>query len=411
MTPRPEKKWYQHLTLDLVIKVLSQTFLHPFIAWIVVLCLRAQATPTDHPSFIIAVGYATLLTLFAAAKMLNHRLAYGTPREVDLSNEVIVVTGGGSGLGQLIAQIYGMRGASVAVLDIKEVGEVEGWDELSGVEYYHCDVSDRRALEMTARRIEDDVSYILFISFACVFFFPFSFTSSLPNLIIVRHALLINASQLGKPTVLINCLAAGINGQNILSLSPDAMKKTIRTNLLAPFHTFQVFLPGMMTAENGGAIVTVSSVLGQLTAAGLADYSASKAGLSALHRTLEAELRASGLDEKIKLLLVETGQMCTPLFDGVETPNGFFAPVLEPIQVAYEIVSAVDKGTSGVIRLPAFAALVNWYAVLPASIQRLARYLSGIDGAIAKAFAGKTPRTQSESSSRSESDVEVIDAE
>ncbi|KAL1971243.1 hypothetical protein VTN77DRAFT_195 [Rasamsonia byssochlamydoides] len=371
-TPLPEKKWYQHLTLDLFIKVLNQTFLHPFIAWIVVLCLRAQATPTHHPSFIIAVGYAALLTLLAAAKMLNHRLAYGPPREVDLSNEVIVVTGGGSGLGQLIAQIYGMRGASVAVLDIKEVGEVEGWDELSGVEYYQCDVGDRRALEMTARRIEED---------------------------------------LGKPTVLINCLAAGINGQTILSLAPDAMKKTIRTNLLAPFHTLQVFLPGMLTAENGGAIVTVSSVLGQLTAAGLADYSASKAGLSALHRTLEAELRASGHDEKIKLLLVETGQMCTPLFDGIETPNGFFAPVLEPIQVAYEIVSAIDKGRSGVIRLPAFAKLVNWYAVLPASIQRLARYLSGIDGAVAKAFAGKTPRTQSESSSRSESDVEVIDAE
>jgi hypothetical protein len=155
----PEKKWYQHITLDLFIKVLNQTFLHPFIAWIVVLCLRAQATPTRHPSFIIAVSYAVLLTLFTGAKMLNHRIAYGPPREVDLPHEVIVVTGGGSGLGQLIAQVYGMRGASVAVLDIKEVGEVEGWDELSGVEYYQCDVADRKALEMTARRIEDDVSY------------------------------------------------------------------------------------------------------------------------------------------------------------------------------------------------------------------------------------------------------------
>jgi NAD(P)-dependent dehydrogenase (short-subunit alcohol dehydrogenase family) len=211
--------------------------------------------------------------------------------------------------------------------------------------------------------------------------------------------------------VLINCLAAGINGQTILSLHPDAMKKTIRTNLLAPFHTLQVFLPGMLTSENGGAIVTVSSVLGQLTAAGLADYAASKAGLSALHRTLEAELRASGHDEKIKSLLVETGQMCTPLFDGIETPNGFFAPVLEPIQVAYEIVFAIDKGTGGVIRLPAFAGLANWYAVLPASIQRLARYLSGIDDAVAKAVAEKTPRAQSASSSRSESDAEDINAE
>jgi short-subunit dehydrogenase len=165
----------------------------------------------------------------------------------------------------------------------------------------------------------------------------------------------------------------------------------------------------MMETENGGAIVTVSSVLGQLTAAGLSDYSTSKAGLSALHRSLEAELRASGHDEKIKTLLVETGQMCTPLFDGIETPSGFFAPVLEPIQVAYEIVSAIDNGKSGVVRLPAFAALVNWYAVLPASIQRLARYLSGIDDAVAEAYTGKTPRTESATSSAAESDVEVVD--
>jgi NAD(P)-dependent dehydrogenase (short-subunit alcohol dehydrogenase family) len=69
-----------------------------------------------------------------------------------------VITGGGSGLGQLIAQIYGMRGAGVAVLDVKEVSEVEWWDEISGVDYYQCDVSDRKALEMTAKRIENDVS-------------------------------------------------------------------------------------------------------------------------------------------------------------------------------------------------------------------------------------------------------------
>jgi NAD(P)-dependent dehydrogenase (short-subunit alcohol dehydrogenase family) len=70
-----------------------------------------------------------------------------------------VITGGGSGLGQVIAQIYGMRGASVAVLDIKEVSEVEGWDELSGVEYYKCDVGDRKALELTGKKIENDVSF------------------------------------------------------------------------------------------------------------------------------------------------------------------------------------------------------------------------------------------------------------
>lgn len=211
--------------------------------------------------------------------------------------------------------------------------------------------------------------------------------------------------------MLINCAVAAINGQPFLSLQSNSMMKTIQTNLLAPFHTMQTFVPGMIAAENGGTIVNVSSVLGQLTAAGLSDYSASKAGLSALHKTLEAELWRSGHDDKVKMLLVETGQMATPLFEAIETPNKFFAPVLEPVQVARDIVSAIDMGKSGVIRLPAFATMVNWYAVMPASVQRLARYLSGIDGAMAKGYAGMVSQQHSLSSSRSESDIEVVDVE
>lgn len=125
-----------------------------------------------------------------------------------------------------------------------------------------------------------------------------------------------------------------------------------------------------------------------------------------MHKSLEVELRASGHDDKIKTLLVETGQLSTPLFDGIETPNRFFAPVVEPIQVAYEIVSAIDNGQSGVIRLPAFAKLVHWYAVLPASVQRLARYLSGVDTAVAKAYDRHTLQSEEHvSESESESDV------
>lgn len=187
--------------------------------------------------------------------------------------------------------------------------------------------------------------------------------------------------ELGTPTIIINCAAARINGATLLDLPVDAFEKTVRTNLLAAFHLYQVFLPGLIaTAENGGTIVTVSSVLGQLSPAGLTDYSASKAGLSALHRTLEAELREH---EEIKMLLVETGQMATPLFDWVRTPSHFFAPVLEPVEVAREIVAAIDSGHGGVLRLPAFAKLVNLYAILPGAIQRMARGMSGIDGAVA----------------------------
>jgi NAD(P)-dependent dehydrogenase (short-subunit alcohol dehydrogenase family) len=185
--------------------------------------------------------------------------------------------------------------------------------------------------------------------------------------------------QLGTPTIIINCAAARINGGTLLELPADAFEKTVRTNLLAAFHLYQVFLPGVVEAENGGTIVTVSSVLGQLSPAGLSDYSASKAGLSALHRTMEAEFRGN---DQIKTLLVEVGQMATPLFDWVRTPSHFFAPVLEPVEVAREIVAAVDSGQGGVLRLPSFAKLVNLYAVLPGALQRVARYVSGIDHAV-----------------------------
>ena len=142
----------------------------------------------------------------------------------------------------------------------------------------------------------------------------------------------------------------------------------------------------MSKAENGGTIVTVSSVLGHLAPAGLSDYSVSKAGLSTLHRSLEAELRGN---EHIKTLLVEIGQMATPLFDWVRTPNHFFAPVMEPVEVAREIVAAIDSGQGGVLRLPLFGKLVNWYAVFPAAVQVMARYLSGIDEAVSSSLPNR----------------------
>lgn len=158
----------------------------------------------------------------------------------------------------------------------------------------------------------------------------------------------------------------------------------------------------MLSIENGGTIVNISSVLGQLCAAGLADYSASKAGLSALHRTLEAELRVSGHGDKVKAVLVETGQISTPLFQSITTPNAFFAPVLEPIRVAQEIVSMIDKGRSGVIRLPTFAMLANLYRALPAGLQQIARYLSGIDSAVKQATTQTKPSEVESSKQQSE---------
>jgi len=46
-------------------------------------------------------------------------------------------------------------------------------------------------------------------------------------------------------------------------------------------------------------------------------------------------------------VLVATGLMATPLFEVLETPNKFLAPVLEPVQVARDIVLQLIWGKRG----------------------------------------------------------------
>jgi NAD(P)-dependent dehydrogenase (short-subunit alcohol dehydrogenase family) len=101
----------------------------------------------------IAIGYASFLTMLFFLNVLNNQIAYSKPRAVDLSEEVIVITGGASGLGLLIAEVYGMRGATVAVLDIQDLES----GDARGVTTYKCDVGDKEQVARTAARIEKEV--------------------------------------------------------------------------------------------------------------------------------------------------------------------------------------------------------------------------------------------------------------
>lgn len=118
--------------------------------------MRAQAMQWQHPAIQITIGYASILTALFFLGILNRQIAYSKPRNVDLSEEVIVITGGASGLGLLIAEVYGMRGATVAVLDVKELES----GEARGVSVYKCDVGDKKQLAQVAMEIKRDVSHI-----------------------------------------------------------------------------------------------------------------------------------------------------------------------------------------------------------------------------------------------------------
>ncbi|KAK8255363.1 hypothetical protein HDK77DRAFT_460474 [Phyllosticta capitalensis] len=339
-TSQSSKPWHAHLTIDLLAYVASYTIFHPFVAWVVPLSLRAQRTPYHFTSFIVSVTYASLLTAFYAFSLINKRLAYGPPRKVNLDDEVIVITGGAGGLGLLIAEVYGMRGASVAVLDVAEIKDAES----RGIHYYRCDVGDSAQVEKASSRISQD---------------------------------------LGTPTIIINC-AGIVNGKPLQELTPSDVERNFRINLFSHFYTNQKFLPGMMSSANGGTIVTVSSVLGKIGAASLSDYTAAKAGLIAMHTSLIAELKQSPNRgaRNIRTILVTPGQLATPLFASLTTPSNFFGPVVEPVEVAKEIMKMVDAGEGGEISFPLYACFIEWMNVLPASVLWVVRSMAGVDTAM-----------------------------
>ncbi|KAK8176023.1 hypothetical protein IWX90DRAFT_397607 [Phyllosticta citrichinensis] len=339
-SPPASKPWHAHLTIDLLAYVASYTVFHPFVAWVVPLSLRAQGTPYHFTSFIVSVVYAFLVTVFHFLSLVNKRLAYGPPRPVNLNDEVIVVTGGAGGLGLLIAEVYGLRGASVAVLDVAEIKEAEA----RGINYYHCDVGDAAQVEKAADQIKRD---------------------------------------LGTPTIIINT-AGIVNGKTLLDLSPADVERNFRVNLLSHFYIIRQFLLGMMSSPTGGTIVTVSSVLGKIGAAQLSDYTAAKAGLIAMHTSFIGELRHSRNPgaKNIRTILVTPGQLATPLFGTMATPSNFFGPVVEPVEVANAIIKMVDAGEGGELSFPLYACFMDWMNVLPAAVQRAARAMSQLDTAM-----------------------------
>jgi short-subunit dehydrogenase len=150
----------------------------------------------------------------------------------------------------------------------------------------------------------------------------------------------------------------------------------------------------MLSSPQGGTIVTVSSVLGHLGASHLTDYTASKAALLAFHTSLRSEIAQMAGDpaypgaSSTKMILVKPGQLSTVMFSTLKSPSDFFGPVVQAKDLAREIVDMIGQGRDGVICMPVYAWLIEWLGVLPVSMQRVARWVSGVDGAM-RTFGSK----------------------
>jgi short-subunit dehydrogenase len=117
----------------------------------------------------------------------------------------------------------------------------------------------------------------------------------------------------------------------------------------------------------------------------LSDYVASKSALSSLHHTLTNEIRTHPsplVRSNLKTILVETGQLNTSLFQSVKVPGWtrFIAPLVDVNELAREILYLVGQGESGVLRRPAYAAVVGrFWTLVPGAVERAVRWAVGVD--------------------------------
>jgi 3-oxoacyl-[acyl-carrier protein] reductase len=115
----------------------------------------------------------------------------------------------------------------------------------------------------------------------------------------------------GTVEILVN--NAGITADGlVVRMSDDHWDSVLQTNLTGAFHTIRRASPKMMRGRYG-RIVNVSSVSGQTGQAGQANYSAAKAGLLGLSRSVARELAS----RNITCNVVAPGPIVTAMTDGL----------------------------------------------------------------------------------------------
>ncbi len=174
-----------------------------------------------------------------------------------LADRVALVTGGGSGIGRAIAEVFAREGASVVVADLRPEGARETAERIAGA-------------GGAALAVEADVARAAAVD------------------ALVERAL----AAYGRVDILVNNAAAA-EGDDILAIDEPAWDFNLAVVLKSVFLCSKALLPQLI-ARRRGAIVNISSV-NALSALGEEGYSAAKAGMISLTQNLAVKYGQCGV--------------------------------------------------------------------------------------------------------------------
>ena len=176
-----------------------------------------------------------------------------------LEGKVAVVTGAARGIGKAIAMKFAQEGASVAFTDLKADENFQNTEK------------ELQALGVKAKGYTSNAA-------------DFEDTAKVVSEIV---------KEFGRIDVLVN--NAGITRDGLMMrMSEQQWDMVINVNLKSAFNFIHAVTPIMMKQKNG-SIINMASVVGVSGNAGQANYSASKAGLIGLAKSIAKELGSRGI--------------------------------------------------------------------------------------------------------------------
>jgi NAD(P)-dependent dehydrogenase (short-subunit alcohol dehydrogenase family) len=355
---------FDNLDLDLVVQVLANTAFSPFFVFFVPVFYIFQGARFSDRIIVVSFVYYLVISLFWFVKWYsklyrNQGSLLFRPKPLDWSDQVVLITGGASGIGELLANTFAVRNVTVVVLDINPIVT-----ENYNIAYYKCDVSKWEEVEKVSQKIIEEI---------------------------------------GQPTILINN-AGVVQGKLVVDLSAEDIQQTFGTNTLSHFWILKAFLPGLLKRKQGH-IVSMSSALGMTGVAQMSDYCASKSAVIGLHESLRYELDKRYKCPQIRTTIVCAGLVLTPMFETVTLPTfplfSFLCPSIHPVTVVKRVIAALDDQQSQTILLPFYTNFIPYIQHLPSFLRDLVQRISGADYAMESFVkrSGRRPDEYSESKS------------
>jgi NAD(P)-dependent dehydrogenase (short-subunit alcohol dehydrogenase family) len=189
--------------------------------------------------------------------------------QVDLSNQLALVTGAAGGIGRACATILAAAGAKVLIVDINLPGAQEAAAALPGAVAIRCDLGDPEDIAALCERV---------------------------------------LSEFGAPDILVNNAGWVTYRGGIATVSREVWDRMLDINLRGPFLLCQGLIEGMKARGSGSIINFASMAARQGSLESSIDYASSKGGLVALTRTLAREVGPSG----VRVNAVAPGTITTP---------------------------------------------------------------------------------------------------